>query len=124
MIDYVRKILAIKKKIDQKVVVVDQTLSAWDHAVSAYHRKASLPGIIRVATGITESEADDQIDDAVLGMLGEFKQSVYNGSEIMKANAAMLNGLAAQMDSLFDLLDRAEKGSLKEVLEGTDGDRS
>lgn len=120
MLEYIRRILALKKKADSKLATVEQGIGAYDHAVIAYERGASLPGILRVFAGVTESKADDKADDAVLALLGELKQTIFNASEILKANAAMLNGVASQLDGLRDVFQEAEKSSLKKVLEGDD----
>lgn len=117
MIDFIRRALALKRKVDAKMPVVDEGLSAWDHAVQAYERGASLPGILRVATGTTSSTSDDKLDDAALALLGEAKQALFNGAQVLRANAALFNGLADQMDGVYDALQRAESAPLKEVLE-------
>lgn len=119
---FIGRVLRLKKEIESKADLVEENFSAWDHAVIAYNRGATLPGCLRIFAGITEAKSDDKLDDAVLVLLGEAKQSVYNASELMRANAGLINGFADQLDSLFEALDRAEREPLKQVLEGGDED--
>lgn len=120
MIEFVRKVFALKRKVEDKAAVVEQGVSAWDHALIAYHRGASLPGILRIASGITDTKSDDALDDAVVALLGEVKQTVYNGSEIMRTNAVLLTSIATQLDEIHSLLEQAENDPLKNVLEDYD----
>lgn len=118
LVQSLRTLWALKQQADAKVALVGENLSAWDHAVAAYERGASLPGIVRVYGGVTESAVDDHAARAVEDVLGELKQAAFNGAELMRGNAAMLIGLAAQLDGLYAFLDVAEQGSLKKLLEG------
>ena len=116
MFDKLRKLWAATQQAGQHA-------DAWHHAQIAYARGATLPGILRVYAGVTPDKADDAADDAAQAILGEFKQSVYNASELLKGNIALAQGFAGQLDGLYGFLDRAEKAPLRELLEKTDADR-
>lgn len=110
MLDLIQKLVTLKKQAEQNV-------NAWEHAQIAYDRGASLPGLLRVYTGITDAPADDRADDAVLAVLGELKQTVYNASEVLKGAVAIAQGTVTQLDSLFEFLAAAESKPLKNLLE-------
>jgi len=121
-------IVALAKRLWSLKGDAETGLSVRDHALTAYERGASLPGILRIAGGITQTGADDRADDAVLAALGEAKQALFNAEQGLRAaiggtQALLVNatGLADQLRGLFDFLDAAEKGPLKDILEGSDG---
>ena len=106
----VRKVMALKKQ-------ADQNLTSWEHVKKAYFRDATLPGLFRIFAFGTETKIDDKLDDAALAALGELKQTIFNASQVLRGAVAIAEGTASQLDGLFEFLDKAEKGSLRALLE-------
>lgn len=110
MIEFVRQVVALQKQ-------ASANLDAWDQAQASYAAGGTLPEVILAYTGTTEAKVDDGATAAVLGALGELRQTAYNAAQILRGTVAIAEGVARQLDGLVETLDAAVVSPLRDVLE-------